>query len=172
MGRAFWVHLDQPLLKQGYLLQNAKGHVQVLLEISKEETLQSLGSLWQCSSTYTAQFFLVFRGNLQCSFVPTASCPRTGHHWKGPGSVLFAASCQVLIFIDENTLSLLCCRLDRPSSLILFLLQRCFRPLIILVAFFWALFSISISLLYWGAQNQTQQSICGLGNAEEKDHTT
>lgn len=30
-------------------------------------------------------------------FVPTASSPVTGHHWKGPGPVLFASSPRVLI---------------------------------------------------------------------------
>jgi len=34
-------------------------------------------------------------------FVPTTSCPVTGHHWKAPGSVVLAPSLQVFIYIDK-----------------------------------------------------------------------
>jgi len=34
-------------------------------------------------------------------FVPTASGPVTGHHWKEPGSVLFTSSVQVFAYIEK-----------------------------------------------------------------------
>ena len=57
-----------------------------LPKISKEETLQPLGSLCQCSIIHTAQkYCLVFRGNLLCSCL----CPVW--HWT-PMSRAFASS--------------------------------------------------------------------------------
>jgi len=47
-----WVHLAQPLLKQGHAKQNMSRWPQ---EISTEETPQPLGNLCQCSVTHTAQ---------------------------------------------------------------------------------------------------------------------
>lgn len=37
----------------------------------------------------------------ESQFVHFAFCPGTGHHWKEPGSFLFATSLQVLIDIYE-----------------------------------------------------------------------
>lgn len=52
-----------------------------LLNIFKETIF--LGHLLQCSVTCTVKkHFLMFRGNLLFQFVPAASCPGTGHHWK------------------------------------------------------------------------------------------
>ena len=51
----------------------------------------------------------------QC--VPGASGPVTGHHWKEPGSILFAPFLQVFISIEKTPLSLLFSRLNSPSSL-------------------------------------------------------
>jgi len=50
-------------------------------------------------------------------FVPTASCPITGHLWKEPGSELIASSLQLFIYIDKISSSLPFCRLNSPSSL-------------------------------------------------------
>lgn len=48
-----------------------------------------------------------------------------------------------------------------PNSFSLSLQERCSSPLIILAAFHWTLSSMSSSLLYWGAENWTQYSMCG-----------
>jgi len=45
VGRALWVRLVQPLLKQGLPEQGAQDHAQTALKISQEETPQPLGSL-------------------------------------------------------------------------------------------------------------------------------
>ena len=49
--------------------------------------------------------------------VPAASGPVTGHHWKEPGSVLFAPSLQVFMYIDKISLSRLFSELNSPRSL-------------------------------------------------------
>ena len=36
-------------------------------------------------------------------FLPVASCPATGHHWKEPGSILFAPFLPSLLYIDKIT---------------------------------------------------------------------
>jgi len=52
-GGDLWVHLLQPLLKQGLTEQSAQDHIRWLLKISVEKTTQPLGIL--CSTPYTAQ---------------------------------------------------------------------------------------------------------------------
>ena len=70
--------------------------------------ITSQRNLCQCSVTLTVKkCFLVLRKNLPFFFVPIASVPVTGYHWKEPVSVFFAPSLQVLVHVDEIPLSLL-----------------------------------------------------------------
>ena len=98
--------------------------------------------------------------------VPIVPGPVTGHHWNEPGSVFFASSLQVLIYINKNPPSLLFSRLNSLSFLSLSLYVRCSCPLIILVTFCWTLSNRLKFLLYWGAQNWTHHSRCSLTRAE------
>lgn len=52
--------------------------------------------------------------------VPIASCSGTGHHWREPGSVLFAPSLQLFMGTDKIPQSLLFSRLNSPGSLSLY----------------------------------------------------
>jgi len=45
----------------------------------------------------------VQRGPPALKFVPTATCPGTGHHWAEPGSELFVPCLQVSMDTDENS---------------------------------------------------------------------
>jgi len=60
-----WVHLAQPQLQQGHQSSVPRPMSRRLLKISKEGTLQPLGSLCQCSVTCTAHI---------CCLVFSASC--------------------------------------------------------------------------------------------------
>ena len=83
----------QPLLKQGHLKCAAQSHIQAAFEDLQGDSTSSLGSLYQCSVTCTAQrCFLIFRRNI--------SSPGTGHYWKEPGSDFFAPSLQEFVYID------------------------------------------------------------------------
>ena len=64
---------------------------------------------------------------------------------------------------DKIFLSLLCSRLNYRSSLSLSSYDRCYKPLIILVALCW---TCSMSPLNQGAQNWTLYLRCGLTSAE------
>lgn len=55
VGRVLWVHLVQPLFKQGSQKRKPRPTTRQLLELSKEETLHPPGSLCQQSITYRAQ---------------------------------------------------------------------------------------------------------------------
>lgn len=70
---------------------------------------------------------------------------------------------QVFIQINQIPLSLLLFGLNKHSSLSLSLWNRCSGPLKIWVTLYWTL---SMSLLQWGAQNCTQYFRCGLTFAE------
>ena len=138
------------------------------LNISKEE----IQPLWATSSSaWSPSHENVFPGvqseSRMFQLVPIASGPFTKHHWKEPGSALFASSLQVLLYIDEMppwafsspgwtvpAVSAFCHRRDAPTQLIIPVVLR------------WTLSSMSMSLLYWGAQNWTQHSSCGLTSAE------
>lgn len=58
----------QTLLKQEHLQQAAQGHIQAAFEVLQGDPIISLGNLWKCSITCTAQnCFLMVRGSLLCS---------------------------------------------------------------------------------------------------------
>lgn len=73
----------------------------------------SLGSLWKKvkSKTNVQENFPALL------FVPIASCPVTGHHWKDLGCIFFIPFHQVFTHIDKIHPRLLFCRLDRHSFL-------------------------------------------------------
>lgn len=67
VGRDIFVHLVRSGLQQGYPHQGAQAHIQVLLEISKEETLQPQRILCQCCISHAAQkYFLVLIYSNSC----------------------------------------------------------------------------------------------------------
>jgi len=71
---------------EGRPKQGALPRVQVASEGLQGDPTAS-GYLCLCSSTCTAQqFFSCSEGLPVFHFVPSASCPSTGHHWKEPGS--------------------------------------------------------------------------------------
>jgi len=94
VGKDFWRSLGLTLLiKQGHLELIAQEHVH-LLKISKDgDSAISLGNLFQVSGKsyfFTAKKFPYVQTELlMFEFVPTASCPVMGHHWKEPGSIFF-----------------------------------------------------------------------------------
>ena len=93
-------------------------------------------------------------------FVPVASCPATGHHQEPPGCLILIPSHQVFIHTNEIPLSLVCSKLNSPSSLILFSYEMSSSPLIIFMALHWARSSKPIHFWYWGDQNWAQHSRC------------
>jgi len=108
-----------------------------LLSICKDgDSTTSLGNLCQCLATLTVKkCFLIFRQSLLCFiFVPIAFGPVTGHHWKAPGSILFAPSLQVFQHFDKIPLSLLFSRQNSLSSLSLSSQETCSTACITLVA--------------------------------------
>lgn len=102
--RDLWVHQAQPLFQQGTQSRGPRATSTQLLEISMEDTPQSLGSLCQCSAICTTDV----QGEPPVfQFVPTASCPGIGHHWEETGSVITASSLQAFIDNYEIPLSFL-----------------------------------------------------------------
>ena len=122
VGRDFWNSSSWTLLlKQSHLELVAQDDV-----CEDGDSTTSLGNLCQCSVTLTVKLFPdVQREPPAFQFVPIASCPATGHHWKEPGSLFFVALLQIFVTIDETPLSLLSSRLNSPSSLSLYPRERC-----------------------------------------------
>lgn len=92
--------------------------------------------------------------------VPTDPCPVAGHHWKDPGSVLYASFPWIFVQIDAS-LPEPCflwpekSQLSQPLSLLP--LNHFHVPL---------QDSLQSVHLYWGIQNWTQNSKCGLARAK------
>ena len=63
-------------------------------------------------------------------------------------------------------------KLNKPSSLNLSSQERCFSPLIILVALIWTHSKSSVPFLYWEPQAWTQYSRWGLTRAEQRGTIT
>lgn len=96
-------------------------------------------------------------------FVPMASGPVSGYHWKEPSLVLIATSLQVFMFRYLCTFIRfpLCLYFSRLNSLSLLSLSSYLGCILC-----WTPSGTSTSLLYWVAQNWTQCSSCGPTNAE------
>ncbi|XP_052661921.1 tetratricopeptide repeat protein 7A isoform X4 [Harpia harpyja] len=71
-----------------------------------------------------------------------------------------------LTILKRSCLRLLFYRLNSPSSLSFSLFDRCSSPLMISAALCWTLSSMFMSSLYWGSQNWTQYTRCGLTTAQ------
>ena len=99
-------------------------------------------------------------------FVPVAPYPSLGTIEKSLAPSSWHPPLRYLKAFIRSPLSLLFCRLNKPSSLSLSSQERCFGPLIIFVALRWTLSSSYSSFLNWGAQKWTQYSRWVLTRAE------
>ena len=75
-----------------------------LLNVSQDGVSTiSLGTLCHCSVMLTVKKGLpdIQTEPPAIQFVPTVSCPVTGHYWKDPGSILFLPFFQIFIYIDK-----------------------------------------------------------------------
>lgn len=86
------------------------------------------------------QYFLTFRG-----FLSAVSSPVSGQHWKEPGIILFAPSCHIFIYTDENPTRLVF-RLNSPSSRSLSSQDTCSSPCIKSIVLQWTLSSSSFTI--------------------------
>ena len=78
---------------------------QLLTVSGAGDSTTSLGNLFQCSVTlHSEKLFPDVRTELPVfQFVPTASGPVPGHHWKEPGSVLLGTHlCHCSLLIPEH----------------------------------------------------------------------
>ena len=89
-------------------------------------------------------------------FESIVSCPVSGHQWEKSDSISFTSPYQVFLNISKIPLSPLFSRLNKTLSCSLYSYVRCSSPLIIFMPLCWTCSSISMSLLYWGAQGCTQ----------------
>lgn len=100
-----------------------------------------------------------------CISVCITSCPVGGHHWKELGSIFFAVSLQVLLYIGNVPLRHLFSRIRSSNSLSLSSQKRCSRPFDVFTAFCWTLYLVSLAL-------GTPHYRCDLNSrAEGKNHT-
>lgn len=86
--------------------------------------------------------------------VPVTSVPVTRH--QAPHSLFFSPSLQMGAFF----------RMKSPSSFSFSSQERCFNLFNNFVAICWTISALSMSLFYWGAQNWTQESSCGLSSSD------
>ena len=110
-----------PLLKQGHLEPVAQECDQMASEhLQGWRPHNLLGQpVPALSQPYSEKVFPhVQREPPVFQFVPIASGPVTAYHWKEPGSIFFATSLQVFLYIDKILpSSLLFSRLNSPDSL-------------------------------------------------------
>ena len=105
-------------LKQGQLELVSQGHTQMTFEYLQGWRLHHLAQqpVPALSLPHSKVFPDVQREAPVFHLVAVASGPVTGHHRKEPGSVLFAPSLQVFIYVDEITPTLLFSRQSSPST--------------------------------------------------------
>lgn len=142
-----------PLLKQRWMLRTMPKQ---LLYISK---------VWDCSAPLNTpcqwSVILTMFPDIQKELpvfqsVPSASGPVSGYHCKGPGSIF---ACYLKIFTwMKSLLNLHSSRLRSTISLPIYV--SCSKPLTTFVTLLRTESSMSMSLLYWGNQDRTQQSRC------------
>lgn len=103
-----WLRLEAA--SGGHLVQlpcsSSAAHGQLLRHLNafKEgESTTTLDSLCQCTINLIVKkvFWNVQTEHSVFQFVPIASAPVSGHHWKEPGLVSFAPSPQDFVHIDE-----------------------------------------------------------------------
>ena len=116
VGRDFWKSSDpNPQPKKGHVQLAAQDHAWTAFKYCPRWRLHSLLgqpvlTLHHAHSKKPNQNKTVFP-DFQTKpsvlqFLPTASSPTTGHHWKQPGSVFLAPSLQVFIYIHKPSLLL------------------------------------------------------------------
>ena len=92
------------LLKQGHLELIAQDYVQTAFEYLEEWRYHNLSGhpVLVVSHPHSEKKIpYVQRDPPVFPWVPIASCPVTGYHWKEPGSILFAPSLQVFVYIGK-----------------------------------------------------------------------
>jgi len=97
--------VQPPLLKQGHLEVVPQGCVQIAFGYLQGGRLHSLSgqAVPVLGHPHSEKVFPnVQREPPVFWFVPIASGPDTGHHWKEPGSILYAPLLQVFDYMDEN----------------------------------------------------------------------
>lgn len=155
-----------PVVKLGCLEWLPRTMSRWLLSISEHgDSRTSLGNLCQCMVTLTAKmFFIMFRWTFSVfDFVPLALVLSLGATEEKLPPLSFSAL-QVLI---RTPLSLISSRLTVPALSACSHRRDAPSPIIIFMALCWTLSRMSVSLLYWGAWNWTQNSSrSGLTRAE------
>ena len=115
----------------------------------------------------------MIRGNLPCFNLcplPLSLPLDTTEKSHIPNSLHFPF--RYLYILMRSLPRVLSSRLNSPSSLSLSLELRRFSPLIILVALCWTFSGMAMSVLYWEAQNWTQDSRCGIISVEWRGSIT
>lgn len=115
----------------------------------------SLGNLLQFSVSLTVKVCSCVQMEPHMfQFVPTPSCPVTGHWWQEPGSIFFAAPLQMMIRVDKSLpeLSFLLAKQSLlPHPLLIREVLQSLNPF---VAFSWTPSSVCVSHTgHWDAQN-------------------
>jgi len=112
------------LIRLKYLEEVARNLVQTVFEYLQGYTPQPLWAICDSAwspSQYKKAFPAVQAEPPVFQFLPIASCPVTSHYRKDRGSIFFTPFLQILMYIDEISLTLLCSRLNCPTCLSLFL---------------------------------------------------
>jgi len=109
VGRDCWVHLIQPLLKQGHPEQCAQVYVQADFEDLQGRDPTALWAACARLQSHTQHRSAAWcSGGTSC--VPVCAHCLLSWHWAG--TILFASSLQVFIHIDEIPWSLLFSQLN------------------------------------------------------------
>ena len=112
--------------------------------LHRRDSTTALGSLCQCSVTFTAQYSLMVRGNLLCSSLfpfPFVLALSTTEKSLAPSSLV---PCTMFSYTVMRS----------PWSCLISRFKKLFTLLC------WTLFRTSTSLLYWEAQHWMQYSRC------------
>lgn len=115
--------------------------------------------------------FFVWTDFIVFLIVPIASCPISRCHWAEPVSIFFLSPFQILTFITKIPLSLLLSRLKSPSFLSLTHRREAQSPSLIFMDLCCTRSSSSMSLLFWGAQNWSQNFSYGSPVLSRKEGT-
>lgn len=153
-GRGCW-RTSGPthLLKQGHLEVVAQDCVQrafAYLHMGDSTLRATFASTWSSSWWKSVPDVQSEPPVLLC-----AHCPVAGHHWKDPGSVVFANLPSGYVDKFPLSLSLLISRPNSPTFLSFFSYEKWSSPLNIFMALGWTLCSSSMSVLYWESTRDT-----------------
>lgn len=136
-----------------------------LLNISKDRDFTTaLGNLCQ-----SKMYFLMFRRTFQCFILCLLPLVLTLCTTEMRQVLFSVHTSSRYLYTFLRSLILLYSRLKNISSFSLSLQNRCFNLLIIFMVFQWTLSSMFMPLLYWGAQNWTYHSKCGITSSEQRE---